>query len=101
MLEVPQTPQSTNHISLLYEKLKDHSKYVWDAIEETQQEMFSGVTECIVELCQITKDLKQTVVEKVVVHTGVKARPDFTGTSGKDREQPKGKEKVARPSFAM
>lgn len=63
--------------------------------------MLSGVTECIIELHQIKEDLKKTVIEKFLVHTGVEARPDVVGTSGKDKEQPNGTEKVARPFFAI
>lgn len=62
--------------------------------------MLSGEAKHITELPQITEDLKQTVAEKVVAHSGVEARPDVVGTSGKDKEKRKETEKVTRPFLA-
>jgi len=47
---IPHIPNTANIIAMLVGKLKDHSKYVWSAIEETQQEMMSSDAEHITKI---------------------------------------------------
>lgn len=42
--------QTEEHISLLVEKLKDHTMVVWEEIDMTQQEILSNVEERIKKL---------------------------------------------------
>lgn len=68
---VPHTPNTSNNIALLDEKLKDHYEDVWASVEETQQEMLSGFAE----VRQITKYMKQTIRARLgVVETSCKEK---------------------------
>jgi len=43
-------PQTEAHITLLVDKIKDHSQAIWGDIENTQREILVGIVEHIAEL---------------------------------------------------
>lgn len=56
-----------NSITLLVEKLKDHSKNMWIEIKSIQHEMFKEVVKRVVKLRQITEELRLAIAKNPIV----------------------------------